>query len=259
MKIIRYRDGDVIKWGTVEEDRVRELDGNPFGEFRLLAKGKRVEEVRLLSPCLPSKIVAVGLNYRDHAEELEMKIPEVPLLFLKPASSVIGPGDGIVYPEMSKQVDYEGEMGVVIRKVAKAVSEGKAADYILGYTCLNDVTARDLQSKDGQWTRAKGFDTFAPIGPWIITDIDPHQLEISSYLNGQRRQHSNTKNLIFGPDQLVSFISHIMTLLPGDVIATGTPSGIGPMAIGDRIDVVIEGIGTLTNTVVNRERTEDRR
>jgi 2-keto-4-pentenoate hydratase/2-oxohepta-3-ene-1,7-dioic acid hydratase in catechol pathway len=253
MKIVRYQDGSIVKWGAVEEDTVREMDGDPFGHFHLLAKGKRIEEVRLLSPCLPSKIVAVGLNYRDHAGELKMKIPEVPLLFLKPASSVIGPGDGIVYPEMSQQVDYEAELGVVLRKVAKAVPEEKAAEYILGYTCFNDVTARDLQSKDGQWTRAKGFDTFAPIGPWILTNIDPHHLEISSYLNGQRKQHSNTENLIFGPHQLVSFISHIMTLLPGDVIATGTPSGIGPMAIGDRIDVSIEGIGTLTNTVVNKK------
>ncbi len=249
MKIIRYQDGSIVKWGAVEEDGVREMDGDPFGHFRLAARGKRIEEVRLLSPCLPSKIVAVGLNYRDHAEELKMKMPEAPLLFLKPATSVIGPGDAIVYPEMSQQVDYEAELGVVIRKVAKAIPEERAAEYILGYTCFNDVTARDLQSRDGQWTRAKGFDTFAPIGPWIVTDIDPHHLEISSYLNGERRQHSNTKNLIFGPQKLLSFISRIMTLLPGDVIATGTPSGIGPMTTGDRIDVVIEGIGTLSNTV----------
>ena len=259
MKIVRYSDGDTTKWGVVEEDGVREMDGDPFGHFHLLPKRKRIEEVRLLSPCIPSKIVALGLNYRDHAEELKMKIPEEPLLFLKPATSVIGPGDGIVYPKMSKQVDYEAELGVVIQKVAKAIPEERAAEYILGYTCLNDVTARDLQSKDGQWTRAKGFDTFAPIGPWIVTDIDPHHLGISSTLNGERRQHSNTKNLIFGPHQLVSFISRIMTLLPGDVIATGTPSGIGPMTIGDRIDVVIEGIGTLSNTVVVEKGLEDRR
>ena len=160
---------------------------------------------------------------------------------------------------MSKQVDYEAELGVVVRKKAKAVSVDKVAEHILGYTCFNDVTARDLQSKDGQWTRAKGFDTFAPIGPWIVTDIDPYHLEISSYLNGKRRQHSNTKNLIFGPHQLVSFISHVMTLLPGDVIATGTPSGIGPMMIGDKIDVVIENIGTLSNTVAAEKRSGDRR
>ena len=250
MKIVRYVEGDVAKSGVIEGDTIREMDGDPFGHFHLTSRIKKMREVKLLSPCLPSKIVALGLNYRDHAEEAKAKLPDEPLLFLKPATSVIGPGDPIVYPKMSKQVDYEAELGVVIGKTAKAVPEEKGAGYILGYTCVNDVTARDLQSKDKQWTRSKGFDTFAPIGPWIVTDIDPHGLEISSYLNGERRQHSNTKNLIFGPQQLVSFISHIMTLLPGDVIATGTPSGIGPMAIGDRIDVVIEGIGTLSNGVV---------
>ena len=253
MKIIRYEDSSKIKWGVVEEGRIREMDGNPFGHFHLSSLSRRIEEVRLLSPCLPSKIVAIGLNYRDHAEEVKMKLPEEPLLFLKPSTSVIGPGEAIVYPKMSKQVDYEGELAVVIGKMAKAVPVEKAADYILGYTCFNDVTARDLQSKDKQWARAKGFDTFAPIGPWIVTGIDPHHLEISTYLNGERRQHSNTKNLIFGPHQLVSFISHVMTLLPGDVIATGTSSGIGPMAVGDKVDVVIEGIGTLSNTVVGGE------
>ena len=178
-----------------------------------------------------------------------MVLPKEPLLFIKPSTSVIGPGEAIVYPKMSKRVDYEAELAVVIGKVAKKVPEEKAGDYILGYTCLNDVTARDLQPKEGQWTTSKGFDTFCPIGPWIVTDIEPYHLDVLSYLNGERRQHSNTKNLIFGPHQLVSFISHVMTLLPGDVIATGTPSGIGPMAVGDKIDVVIEGIGTLSNHV----------
>jgi len=253
MKIVRYQDDRIIKWGISEGDMIREMDGNPFGPFHLTSKLKRVEGVKILAPCDPSKIVALGLNYRDHAGELKMKLPEEPLLFLKPGTSVIGPGDGIVYPKMSGRVDYEAELAVVIAKTAKAVSEEKAPDYILGYTCLNDVTARDLQGKDGQWTRAKGFDTFAPIGPWIVTDLDPRHLEISAYLNGERHQHSNTENLIFGPHQLVSFISRVMTLLPGDVIATGTPSGIGPMSVGDRVEVAIEGIGTLTNTVVAEE------
>jgi 2-keto-4-pentenoate hydratase/2-oxohepta-3-ene-1,7-dioic acid hydratase in catechol pathway len=253
MKIVRYQDGASTHWGIMEEKTVRQIEGDPFGHFHLVSKTKRVEEVRLLSPCLPSKIVAVGLNYRDHAEEVKLTLPKEPLLFLKPPTSVIGPGEAIVYPTLAGRVDYEAELAVVMRKVAKAVSDEKAAEHILGYTCLNDVTARDLQKKDGQWTRAKGFDTFAPMGPWIETEIDPSHLEISSYLNGERRQHSNTTRLIFGPLQLVSFISHIMTLLPGDVIATGTPSGIGPMAIGDRIDVVIEGIGTLSNTIVASE------
>jgi 2-keto-4-pentenoate hydratase/2-oxohepta-3-ene-1,7-dioic acid hydratase in catechol pathway len=250
MKIVRYQDGSVIKWGVMEENMIREMEGDPFGHFHLASRTKKIEEVRLLSPCLPSKIVALGLNYRDHASEVKMELPKEPLFFLKPSTCVIGPGEAIVYPNMSKRVDYEGELAIVIKKKAKAVPEEEAADFVLGYTCLNDVTARDLQPKDGQWTMSKGFDTFAPMGPWIITDTDPRHLDISSYLNGERRQYSNTKNLIFGPLQLVSFISRVMTLLPGDVIATGTPSGIGPMAIGDRVDIVIEGIGTLSNTVI---------
>jgi len=253
MKIIRYQDGSKINWGVIEGDTIREMEGDPFGHFHLTSGGKKLEGVKWVSPCLPSKIVALGLNYRDHAEEVKMVLPKEPLIFLKPSTSVIGPGEAIIYPKMSKRVDYEAELAVVIGKVAKKVSEERAGDYILGYTCLNDVTARDLQPKDGQWTMAKGFDTFAPIGPWIVTDIDPHHLDVSSYLNGERRQHSNTKNLIFGPHQLVSFISRVMTLLPGDIIASGTPSGIGPMAVGDRIDVVIEGIGTLSNPVVAEE------
>jgi len=253
MKIVRYQDGTGVHWGILEEKTIRQMKGDPFGQVDPASKPRNVEEVRLLSPCLPSKIVAVGLNYRDHVEEMKLVLPGEPLLFLKPSTSVVGPAEGIVYPPFTARLDYEAELAVVMGKVAKAVSVETAADTILGYTCLNDVTARDLQSKDGQWTRAKGFDTFAPVGPWIETEIDPSHLEISSYLNGQRRQHSNTTQLIFNPLQLVSFISHIMTLLPGDVIATGTPSGIGPMAVGDRIDVVIEGIGTLSNTIVVSE------
>lgn len=250
MKIVRYQDGPATKWGAIEEGNVREMEGNPYGPFHLTSEVKRMEEVRLLAPCLPSKIVAIGLNYRDHAEEVKLEIPKEPILFIKPSTSVIGPGEAIVFPKMSRRVDYEGELAIVIKQAAKSVSEDRAGDYILGYTCLNDVTARDLQPKNGQWTLSKGFDTFSPIGPWIVTDLDPSQLEISTLLNGERRQHSNTKNLIFGCNALVSYISHAMTLLPGDVIATGTSSGIGKMAVGDKVDVVIEGIGTLSNTIV---------
>lgn len=250
MRIARYQDGSRIKWGVIEGDKILEMEGDPFVDFSLTSEKKELNRVKLLSPCLPSKIVALGLNYRDHAEEVKLPIPEKPLLFIKPSTSVIGPGEGIVYPKMSKRIDYEGELAIVIRKMAKRVPEDKAGEYILGYTCFNDVTARDLQPKDGQWTLSKSFDTFAPIGPWIETDIDPYHLDISTYLNGERRQYSNTRNLIFGPHYLVSFISHVMTLLPGDVIATGTPSGIGPMNIGDRVEVTIEGIGSLFNTVV---------
>ena len=251
MKIVRYQDGPGAKWGAVEEKQVREMEGDPFAEFRPSPRTRSMESVRLLAPCLPSKIVALGLNYRDHAAEVKLPVPTEPLLFLKPSTSVIGPGEPIVRPGMSRRVDFEAELAVVIGKRAKAVSEERAAEYILGYTCLNDVTARDLQPKEGQWTLSKSFDTFAPIGPWIVTDLDPQGLEISSFLNGQRRQHSNTKNLIFGPLHLVSYVSRVMTLLPGDVIATGTPSGIGPMAAGDTVEIVIEGISALNNPVVS--------
>ena len=250
MKIGRYKKGRGVKWGVIESEIIREMKGSPFGEFEITSVTNKLDGVRLLAPCLPSKIVAIGLNYRDHAEEVKIEIPKAPILFMKPSTSVIGPGDSIIFPKMSRRVDYEAELGVVIKKVARAVPEDRATDYVLGYTCFNDVTARDLQPKEGQWTLSKSFDTFSPMGPWIVTDIDPSHLEVSSYLNGERKQHSHTGNLIFDVKKLVSYISHAMTLLPGDVIATGTPSGIGRMAIGDRIDIVVEGIGTLTNTVV---------
>jgi 2-keto-4-pentenoate hydratase/2-oxohepta-3-ene-1,7-dioic acid hydratase in catechol pathway len=209
-----------------------------------------VEVKRLLAPTIASKIVAVGLNYRDHAEELGLELPKEPILFMKPATSVIGPLDDIVYPSQSSRVDYEAELAVVMAKTCRNVKASNAREVILGYTCLNDVTARDLQVSDGQWTRAKSFDTFAPIGPWIETDIgDPHSLAITSHLNGECKQSSNTKNLIFSVFELVEFISGIMTLNKGDVIATGTPSGIGPMNPGDEIVIELEGIGVLTNRV----------
>lgn len=224
--------------------------GDVFGEFRQGQRVADLEDVTLLAPVVPGKIVAVGLNYRDHAEEVGLKIPDEPLIFLKPSTAVIGSGESIRYPRMASQVDYEGELGVIIGKKARNVSLDGSGGYILGYVCFNDVTARDLQNKDRQWTRAKGFDTFAPLGPWIETDLDPQHLKLETFLNGELRQSSNTENLIFDCYHLVSFISRVMTLMPGDVIATGTPSGIGPMSVGDRVDVVIEGIGTLTNDVI---------
>ena len=243
MKLVRFQTEQGIFSGIIEGDAIRPGGANP-------ARGEeRLSNVRLLAPCSPSKIVAVGLNYRDHAEELNMKLPEEPLLFLKPSSSVIGPGDTVIMPPQSARVDYEAELAIVIGKEAKRVPEKDAGAVILGYTCLNDVTARDLQSKDGQWTRAKGFDTFCPIGPWIDTDIDPSDLKIDLLLNGVIKQSSRTSNLIFSPDKLVEFITNVMTLYPGDVIATGTTSGIGPMADGDTVEVRIEGIGSLTNRV----------
>jgi len=250
MKIVRYQEGTAVKWGVLEEQIVREMDGDPFGQIRVTSKTMRESEVKLLAPCLPTKVVAIGLNYRDHAEEVKLEIPKEPVLFIKPSTSVIGPGDPILFPKMSRRVDYEAELAIVIKKTSRHITEKQAKDFILGYTCFNDVTARDLQPKNGQWTLAKSFDTFSPMGPWIVTDVDPSSLEIASYLNGERRQFSNTKNLIFNCVNLVSYISQVMTLLPGDVIATGTPSGIGKMAVGDQINIVIEGIGTLSNTLV---------
>ncbi len=212
--------------------------------------GAEITVKKLLAPVLPGKIIAVGLNYRDHAQEMGLALPQNPILFMKPSTSVIGPDDKISYPAQSGRVDYEAELGVVISRKCRNVKAGRARDFIFGYTCLNDVTARDLQAADGQWTRAKSFDTFAPIGPWIVTDIeDPHNLAISSRLNGELKQSSSTSNLIFSVFDLVEFISSVMTLEKGDLIATGTPSGIGPMNRGDEIRIEIEGIGTLTNTV----------
>ena len=198
----------------------------------------------------PSKIVCVGLNYKDHAKELKMEPPSHPIIFLKPPTAVIGDGDAIVYPDwMTKNLHYEAELGIVIKKQAYRISESDAAQYIDGYCCANDVTARDLQNLDGQWTRAKSFDTFCPLGPRIVKDIDPNKLDIKLLLNGQVKQHSNTEQMIFKPAYLVSFISQVMTLLPGDVIITGTPPGVGPMRKGDEVAVEIEGLGKLTNRV----------
>lgn len=251
MNICRAQFRDRILYGVVDGDRLVPIDGSVFEGFEIGGEALPLAGVRLLAPVEPSKIVAVGLNYRDHAMERGKPIPEEPLLFLKPSTAVIGPQDAIVYPRMSHRVDYEGELAVVIGKRASGVTALEPVEpYILGYACFNDVTARDLQDKDKQFTRAKSFDTFAAIGPWIATDIDPAALDIKTYLNGKLRQSSNTRHLIFTIPDLVRFISNVMTLLPGDVITTGTPSGIGPMDPGDEVDVEIEGIGTLRNRVL---------
>jgi 2-keto-4-pentenoate hydratase/2-oxohepta-3-ene-1,7-dioic acid hydratase in catechol pathway len=198
----------------------------------------------------PSKIIAVGLNYIDHAKEIKMPLPERPLIFMKPSTSVIGDGEAIVYPPDTKLLHYEGELAVVIKDRAKNVAKEDAARFIAGYTCANDVTARDLQAADGQWTRSKSFDTFCPLGPRIVSGIDPKSLSIVTRVNGTVKQNSNTKNMVFDAYDLVSFISGIMTLLPGDVIITGTPAGVGPLEAGDSVEVEIEGIGVLKNRVV---------
>ena len=211
-----------------------------------------LSKVKFLPPSKPSKIICIGLNYKDHAKELEMEIPEEPIIFLKPPSSALAHEEEIIYPEQSKRVDYEAELAVVIAERCKNVSRDEAFDVILGYTIFNDVTARDLQRKDGQWTRAKSFDTFAPFGPWIVTKEEipnPNNLEIKLWLNGMLKQSSNTKNFIFDIEELVEFISGIMTLEKGDVIATGTPPGVGEMKIGDIVEIEIEKIGRLRNRV----------
>ncbi len=251
MRIIRFALEGRSGYGILAGEQISVLWGTPYEGLATAGEILSLPEVTLLAPCEPSKIVAIGLNYRDHALEFGNPIPAEPLIFIKPSTAVIGPDEDIVYPEMSRRVDYEAELAIVIGKTARHVKEEDFRDYVLGYTCINDVTARDLQKKDGQFTRSKGFDTFAPLGPWIETEIpDPGNLRVESYLNGQRRQSSTTSNLVFPVPALISFISQIMTLLPGDVIATGTPSGIGPMQPGDVVEVRVEGIGTLKNGVV---------
>ncbi|MCL6638276.1 MAG: fumarylacetoacetate hydrolase family protein [Firmicutes bacterium] len=249
MKIGRFRRQKETFYGLVEGDRVYAI-ADPFQSPEPIS-GSRFDlaELALLAPCRPGKAVCVGLNYRDHAFELGMPLPEEPVLFLKPSTAVIGPGEPIVCPPVSRQVDYEAELAVVIKKTAKNVREEEALDYVLGYTCANDVTARDLQKKDGQWTRAKSFDTFLPLGPYIVSEIDPGSQEVSLYLNGVLRQHSTTNQLIFSVPRLISFISSVMTLLPGDVILTGTPAGVGPVRPGDTVEVVVSGVGRLVNRV----------
>ncbi len=255
MRILRYERKGSLRWGTLDDDgeRVREGVGDYLGDWGLTKKVYRLDGLKLKPPVSPTKVVALGLNYRDHAEEMGAPLPQDPMIFLKPSTSVIGPGDNIVYPPMSQRVDYEAELAVVVGKRAVKAPAEKAAEYVLGYTCLNDVTARDLQSKDIQFARSKGFDTFCPIGPCIVTDISPDDLAVESYLNGENKQASRTSNLIFGVNELVSFISHVMTLLPGDIISTGTPGGIGPMQPGDTVEIKVEGIGSLVNQVVASE------
>lgn len=251
MKIYRYKHNAKISFGVLKEDRLYPIQGSVFRKFKTAKKGIPVGDVALLPPVMPSKIIAIGMNYKDHAMERGKPLPEEPLIFLKPSSAVIGPKDIIVYPTMTKRVDFEGELAVIIKKKASRLHpDEEVNDYILGYSCFNDVTARDLQTKDVQFTRAKSFDTFAAVGPCIATDIDPSKLRIKTFLNGKLRQSGNTRNLIFSVPFLVRFVSNIMTLNPGDIITTGTPAGVGPMVPGDKVDVQIEGIGTLSNTVL---------
>jgi len=254
MKIVRFSLDDTVKYGILKGKSIQGIEDKPYRYLKPIDQYYKLSQVKILPPCTPSKIVALGLNYHSHAEELNSSIPDAPLIFLKPSTAVIGPEDDILYPSSSARVDYEGELGVVIKKPLWRVSIEDAMDYVLGYTCFNDVTARDLQYADKQWTRAKSFDTFAAIGPCIETELDPGNVDLETYLNGELKQKGNTSDLIYSVPELINFISHVMTLLPGDIIATGTPSGIGPMYPGDKVEVKIKPIGNLRNYVVANDR-----
>ena len=251
MRIVRYRDGDVARLGILDGDLVRAAGGELFGQLLPREHIGPLASLDLLPPVAPSKIVAVGLNYADHVAESTSPraLPDAPIIFLKPPSSLLGSGGTIVLPPGADPVHEEGELAVVIGRQAHRVKRADAYDHILGFTCANDVSARNFQQQDGQWVRAKGFDTFCPLGPCIATDLRADALAITARVNGEVRQHSNTKHLIFDVPFLIEFVSHIMTLLPGDVIITGTPAGVSPLVGGDLVEIEIDGIGVLANRV----------
>jgi 2-keto-4-pentenoate hydratase/2-oxohepta-3-ene-1,7-dioic acid hydratase in catechol pathway len=250
MRIIRYSHGkDFPRFGWIYEGNVGPLEGSPFSEYRRLEATLSQDEVRLLPPVEPSKIICVGRNYVAHAKEHDADVPTIPLIFLKPPSSVVGQGETVVLPPQSKQVEHEAELAVVIGKRGRWIQPENALEYVLGYTAANDVTARDLQRSDGQWTRGKGFDTFCPLGPWIETDFDPADAMITCHVNGEMRQMASTRDMVFNVRQLIAFSSSVMTLLPGDLLLTGTPAGVSPLQNGDVVEVTIEGIGKLSNPV----------
>ncbi|MFC2053216.1 fumarylacetoacetate hydrolase family protein [Chloroflexota bacterium] len=255
MRLVRYQIQDEAPqygWALVDSDDalIGPIEGTPFGEFRRLEANLPKDSVRLLAPVVPPKIICIGRNFVAHAREHDSEVPEVPLLFLKPPSSVIGPDDSIILPPQSQQVEHEAELVAVIAKRGRWISPEEALDYLLGYTVGNDITARDLQRRDGQWTRAKGFDTFCPIGPWIETDFDPSDALITCYVNGEMRQMASTRDMVFSVRQLIAYVSSVMTLETGDILLTGTPAGVGPILNGDVIETTIEGIGTLRNSTI---------
>lgn len=250
MRIARIAAGEHLGYAVIEGDEAAFFEGPPIGNLELTGVRVPLADARVLAPILPTKIVCVGRNYVAHAAEFGFEVPKEPLLFLKPSTAIIGHGDQIRYPAGVERLDHEAELAIVMGRLASRISEEDAAAAILGYTCANDVSARDYQASDGQWTRAKGFDTFCPLGPWIDTEFDPSAAQVRARLNGETKQDGDTADMVFKPAFLVSYISHIMTLLPGDIILTGTPDGVGPMNPGDRIDIEISGLGRLSNTVV---------
>jgi 2-keto-4-pentenoate hydratase/2-oxohepta-3-ene-1,7-dioic acid hydratase in catechol pathway len=262
VRIARFSVDDEPKYGVVESDdpaglegTVAVLDSDPlYRPVQFTGERLPLADVRLLAPVIPrSKVVCVGRNYAAHAEELGNEVPKEPMIFLKPNTAVIGPRDGIVYPEQTNDVHFEGELAIVIGRICRDVPRERVNEVIFGYTVANDVTARDLQKTDGQWARAKGFDTFCPIGPWITTELDAGDLRVTTTLNGETKQDGRTSQFIFDIPEVVAYITSFTTLLPGDVVLTGTPAGVGPMLPGDEVAVTIEGIGTLTNKVISRD------
>ncbi len=250
MKIVRYRTNDEApKYGWLLDEKIGEIQGSVFGEYRRREAKTTLADVKLAAPCEPSKIVCVGRNYVEHAKELGNDVPKSPLIFLKPPSSIIARGENVLLPPQSKQVEHEAELVVVIGKRAKNIVVDQAKEYIFGYTIGNDVTARDLQKTDGQWTRAKGFDTFCSFGPWIDTDFDASDAVVTCRVNGQMRQMASTRDMVFSVSALIAYISSVMTLEPGDIIFTGTPAGVGELKNGDVVEVEIEGLGKLSNPV----------
>ena len=252
MRIARFSVDGEVSFGVVEGDEVASLASHPFGPLSFSGERHPLGAVRLLAPVLPSKVVAIGKNYADHAREMGGEPPAAPVMFLKPSTSVVGHGDPVARPPSVERLDYEGELAVVIGRLCRDVPVSSALDAVFGYTCANDVTARDQQAADGQWTRAKGYDSFCPLGPWIETSLDPGASRVTTTLNGERKQDAPTSLLLHAVPELVAYVSAVMTLLPGDVLLTGTPAGVGPMDVGDEVSVTVEGVGTLTNKVVAR-------
>ena len=253
MKIIRFSQNGKASYGVVEGDIVKAIKGTPYSKIVFSGERYKLSEIKFLPPCKPQKIICLGLNYRDHAEEVGLELPKYPVIFLKPPTTLAAHEDNVVLAKMSRRNDYEAELAFVIKKKAKNVPEEKAREYVLGFTCSNDFTARSLQPKEGQWTISKAFDTYCPIGPWIITDFELANQKIEMLVNSEVKQTSTVDNLIFKPEYLVSYLSKVMTLMPGDVILTGTPSGIEKVLPGDVMTVRIEGIGDLTNYCVAEE------
>jgi 2-keto-4-pentenoate hydratase/2-oxohepta-3-ene-1,7-dioic acid hydratase in catechol pathway len=251
MRIVRFQTkNDPARYGWLLENKIGPIEGDIFGEYRRLEADTPLGEVKLLAPAQPSKIMCIGRNYAEHAREQEAEVPTVPLLFLKPPSAILNPGEPIVLPRQSQQVEHEAELVVVISKRGRNITTDESHDFIFGYTVGNDVTARDLQKTDGQWSRAKGFDTFCPFGPWIDTEFDPSDAIITCKVSGQPRQMASSRDMIFNVNELIAYLSSIMTLEPGDIIFSGTPAGIGALMPGDTVEVEIEGLGKLTNPVV---------